>query len=417
MASITKRGNSYRISVSNGYRTDGRKIMHTKTWTPPYNMTARQTQKELQRVAVEFENAVRRGQAMSGSTTLADFAEKWLTEHVDKQLQETTAESYRHELKTKILPALGHMRIDSIQPMHVMAFIDQMGKDGIRVDGKPGTYSFRTQKYQYDVLSSLMQYAVYWQVIQSNPCERVKPPARKDAGQQKPKHFSDEQTGLFLSLISDEPLKYQLLAYLGVYVGSRRGEVLALTWNDIDFDAGEISIEKQHAYLPSKGIFIKDTKTSGSVRSVSIPASVTALLKRHRMQQLEQRMRIGDQWHEHNLIFTQWDGNPMHTATPRQWITKFVTRHNARIAADTELTAKEKEALTLPLISYHGLRHTNATLLITEGVDIKTASARWGHSQASTFTDTYSHFLKSTDRQAADKLENRIEKNMKKGHA
>ncbi|MDR0326565.1 MAG: site-specific integrase [Oscillospiraceae bacterium] len=417
MASVTKRGDSYRIAVSNGYRTDGKKIVHTKTWTPLPNMTARQIEKELERVKVEYENAVKRGQAMSDNTTLAAFADKWLAEHVDKQLQETTAESYRHELKTKILPALGHMRLDAIQPMHVMAFIDQMGEDGIRIDKKPGGYSHRTVKYQYDILSSLMQSAVYWQVIQANPCERVKPPARKDAGQQKPKHFSDEQTGLFLSLIGNEPLKYQLLAYLGVYVGSRRGEVLALKWSDMDLDAGEISIEKQHAYLPGKGIFTKDTKTGGSVRAVSIPASVTALLKQHKIQQLEQRMKIGDQWEDHNLIFTTWCGRPMATATPRQWMTKFVTRHNARIAVADDLTPKEKTALTLPLISYHGLRHTSATLLITEGVDIKTASARLGHAQVSTFTDVYSHFLKSTDRAAADKLENRIEQSMKKGHA
>ncbi|MCL1807482.1 MAG: tyrosine-type recombinase/integrase [Oscillospiraceae bacterium] len=68
-------------------------------------------------------------------------------------------------------------------------------------------------------------------------------------------------------------------------------------------------------------------------------------------------------------------------------------------------------------VPFHGLRHTSATLLITEGVDVKTASARLGHSQASTFTDIYTHFLKNTDRRAADKLEAIIEKNMRKGRA
>jgi len=357
MASITKRGDSYRIAVSNGYHTNGKKIVHTKTWTPLPSMTTKQIERELQAVVFEFETAVKRGVAMSGTTTLEAFTEKWLTEYADKQLEVTTADSYRYHLRTKILPALGHLRLDKILPMHIMDFLSQLSEEGVRKDKRPGGYSQRTIEYQLAILSSIMQSAVYWQVMQSNPCERVKPPARKDAGQQKPKHFSDEQTGLFLSLIHDEPLKYRLLAYLGIYVGSRRGEVLALTWSDVDLDAGEIRIEKQHAYLPGNGIFTKDTKTSGSVRVVSIPATVISMLKKHKTEQLEQRLKLGDQWQDHNLIFTAWNGLPMHMSTPRQWLTKFVTRHNAQIVADEKLSSDEKKALTLPVIPYHGLRH------------------------------------------------------------
>lgn len=141
------------------------------------------------------------------------------------------------------------------------------------------------------------------------------------------------------------------------------------------------------------------------------------MLKKHRTEQLEQRLRLGSQWEEHNLIFTQWNGAPMHTTTPRQWLGKFNKRHNERIQADDKLLDSEKSAQTLPVIPYHGLRHTSATLLISQNIDIKTASARLGHSQASTFTDIYSHFLKSADRKAADTLENLLTRDSKKEHA
>lgn len=417
MASIAKRNGSFRISVSNGYDTSGKKLLHTKTWKPPPNMTDKQAEKEAQRVALEFENSIKRGLTMGGTTTLAAFSERWITEHVEKQLEPTTAASYRHEINTKILPALGHMRLNAIQPVHVMSFLDQLSKPGIRMDGKSGTYSARTIKYQFDILSSMFQSAVYWQILDASPCDRVKPPARKDAGQERIKHFTDEQAIIFLDAIQAEPLKYQLLATLGIYVGSRRGEVLALRWQDINLDKGEIDISKQHAYLPDKGIFTKDTKTHGSSRIVSIPPSVVALLRRHYNEQTEQRFRLGSEWIGTGHIFTQWNGAPMHTATPRQWLTKFIKRHNERIAADTTLTKEDKAALTLPLIPYHGLRHTSATLLIAGNADIKTVSARLGHTLTSTTADVYSHQLRTADKKAADLLENTLTKANKKGQA
>ena len=417
MASITKRNGSYRISVSNGYDSSGKKILHTQTWSPPPGMTEKKAAKEVERIAIEFENSIKRGLMMGGTITLAAFSERWLTEHVGKQLADTTAASYRHELETKILPALGHMRLNSIQPVHVMSFLEQLSKPGIRLDGKSGAYSTRTIKYQFDILSSLFKSAVYWQILEASPCDRVKPPARKDAGQERIKHFTDEQAIVFLNAVQSEPLKYQLLATLGIYVGSRRGEVLALKWSDVNLDKGEIDISKQHAYLPDKGIFTKDTKTHGSSRIVSIPSSVVALLREHRVEQVEQRFKLGDQWEDNNLIFTQWNGKPMHTATPRQWLTKFLTRYNERIASDADISPNDKEVLTLPLIPYHGLRHTSATLLIAGNADIKTVSARLGHTLTSTTADVYSHQLRTADRKAADLLENTLTQNSKKGQA
>jgi len=138
-------------------------------------MTEKQAAKEVERVAIEFENSIKRGLTMGGSITLAAFSDRWLAEHVEKQLEPTTAASYRHELATKILPALGHMRLNAIQPIHVMNFLDQLSRPGIRIDGKAGTYSARTIKYQFDILSSMFQSAVYWQILDSSPCERVKP--------------------------------------------------------------------------------------------------------------------------------------------------------------------------------------------------------------------------------------------------
>ena len=191
--------------------------------------------------------------------------------------------------------------------------------------------------------------------------------------------------------------------------------MLALRWPDVKLDKGEIDISKQHAYLPEKGIFPKDTKTHGSSRIVSIPSSVVTLLKKHKQEQGEHRLKLGTAREGVDHIFTQWNGLPMATSTPRHWITKFLKRHNERIQSDKTLTKQEKEVLTLPVISYHGLRHTSATLLIAGHADIKTVSARLGHTLTSTTADIYSHQLRSSDRNAADLLENTLVKINRKG--
>jgi integrase len=416
MASIQKRGsNSWRVTVSAGYDSAGKKLVKTKTFKKPPEMTDKQWQKELQKLAIEFEREVERGTVLDGSVTLKDFVERWLKEYAMTRLEPRTLESYRHELDSKILPALGHIRLDKLTPVQILSFLNNLMEDGIRQDGKPGAYSNRVIKYQHQILSSILQTAVYWQIIESNPCSRVKCP-KYDTMNTKQKFFDENQAAIFLEAVKDEPLKYQVMANLALFMGLRKGEILGLTWNDVDLEEGWLAVNKAISATKELGVFMKSPKTESSVRTLAMPKSLVSLLKKYKAWQNEQKLKCGDLWDEdwedHPWLFTQWNGKVMDYHSPYTWFSKFIKRYNERIKNDGSIPENEKSSYLLPEISFHGLRHTSATLLIGENVDVRTVSARLGHNQVSTTLNIYSHSLKAADRKAADSLENLLTRNI-----
>ena len=121
MATIEKRGDSFRITVSCGYDVTGKQIRRKTTWTPPPNMTKRQLEKELERQKVIFEEQCRTGQFLDGSITLADFSEKWFKDYAEKNLKEKSLTGYK-DILPRIIRALGHIRLAKLQPHHLMEF-------------------------------------------------------------------------------------------------------------------------------------------------------------------------------------------------------------------------------------------------------------------------------------------------------
>lgn len=153
---------------------------------------------------------------------------------------------------------------------------------------------------------------------------------------------------------------------LAIYGGFRRGELLGLEWKDIDFESGVVSINRTALYSTKKGHYTDTPKTKGSVRSLKLPQSVMDVLKKHQNEQFSQRLKLGDQWHSTDRLFTTWNGLPMDGATPYAWFKKFCERNNMRF------------------VNLHSFRHLNASLLINSGVNVRTVSACLGHSQTST---------------------------------
>jgi len=376
MASIEKRGDStYRIIVSNGYDRNGKQIKERKIVELDASMTAKQQEKEIKRIAALFENEVKSGNCIDSSIKLEQFVQQWLVEHADKHLERKTISSYKCELESKILPALGHKRMNELKPLDLTRFYDNLTEDGVRLDGKPGGYSTRTIKYCHQIISSVLQSAVYWQVVSDNIAKRVKPP--KGAPQEKKiNFFDDEQTRRFLLYMHEQgiALKYVALAYITVFGGLRLEEVLPLTWTDIDFKNCTIDINKALSYVDGEQ-FVKDTKNDRSTRKIGLPPNVFTLLKEYRLQAPD--IRLFD----------------MHYTTPGHWLKKTIRRYNAQ----------HKEPL--PVISFHGLRHTNATLLISQRLDIRTVAGRLGHKDATTTLNIYSHYIQSRDEAASSALD------------
>ena len=345
----------------------------------------------------------------------------WLPEYAEKQLAATSYEEAKRSMERVILPALGHLKLSQIQPLHIQKLYDDMALNGYERHGKHYDYSATTIKRYHATLSGCLKQAVYWQLIEDNPCRRIRPP--KMERQQKVKCFTLEETQEFLSFLDEPytvikrgkehndgkpsaeheevryiPIQFKLFFYLALFGGFRRGELLALTWDDVDFDTGTITINKSRART-QQGTVTKTTKNKTSDRAVVLPAECMELLHSHQIEQKKHRLAVGTYWQDNNMIFTQDNGKPLGVGRPSKVFRKCIMRYN------------ESHAKKLPEISLHGLRHTSATLLISGNLDVKTISARLGHANISTTLDIYSHALRKRDEEAALTLGEMLGKN------
>ena len=382
MASIQKRNGSYLITVSDGYAADGKQRRKTMTWTPDPNMTARQIGKELQRQATLYEERVKTGQDMGANIKLEAFARKWMAEYAATQLSPKTIARHK-ELLGRICPALGHIAIGKIQPHHLLEFYNQLAQPG-QNKKTGGSLSEETIMHHHRLISSMLGTAVQWSILHSNPATRVKPPKIPHREIQS---YDEVQSAALLSALQTEPIKYRAAITLLLYAGLRRGELLGLEWRDVSWDSNVISVSRSSQYIKGAGIFTKEPKTKGSIRKLTLPPDVMALLKKFQVWQMEERLKAGDRWADAGRLFTTEDGKPMHPDSLLTWFNRFLERNN------------------LPHVSLHGLRHTSATVLITSGVDIRTVSQRLGHQRASTTLDRYTHAVESRDKAVADKLQ------------
>ena len=243
------------------------------------------------------------------------------------------------------------------------------------------TLSEKTVLHYHRLISVILQTAVEWQYIPANPAERVKPPK---VTHQEAEYLDDQQSIHLLELLQDQPIYYKTAVEVLLFTGMRRGELLGLTWQDIDFDRHTISIQRSAQYLPDVGVFMDETKTKSSNRVIKVPSSAISSLRSFRTWQQTTFLRIGQPWGTDLQVFTTQNGTPMHPDTLTSWFHDFIQKTD------------------LPNIHIHSLRHTNATLQIANGVSVTTVAGNLGHSNANTTTRVYAHAIKSAQAAAAD---------------
>lgn len=357
MASIRERHGSYQITVSCGYDTQGKKLLETTTFTPDPSLSPKKREKAVQEFALEFEAKVRNGVLLSGrKITLQEYAARWIDEYAKPNLQPGTVSKYQEELENKILPALGHYKLSELKPHIVNAFFVSLSKDGSRKDGRPGGYSKGSITKTRNVLSSLMRTAVQWEAIDSNPCDKVR--LQKMDAAEKVSFFTPEQTILFLEYIEQPyavqvrghkrvddtgkpyqvgdytlsryiPEQIRLLFNLAIYAGLRKGELLALEWDDIDFGQDTISLTKSVAVVNKEQI-IKRPKTRTSHRVVTIPHFLAERLQALKEQREDFIVQVGDYWQGNQWVFIQENGRMMNYSTPYQAFHDVIVRYNKK---------------------------------------------------------------------------------------
>lgn len=386
MARIEKRENSWRFTVSLGYDEKRRQIRKTKT-IPAEGIT----KIEARRLANEFENECRKKSFINDrDLTLEGFVEYWRHEYERQEGNYSPQTIERNEVLLKrIIPALGHIRLSKLKPTHLVKFYNNLREDGMRMDGRPGKLSSRTIQMHHKLLSAILNKAKRWQFITSSPAEYIDPPKSKS----KKTEIYDEATLLrfFQILFEKASPKYQAFFLIAFSTGLRRGEITGLRWKDIDLDKKVLYVNQTIAIVKGGTVF-KDPKTKASVAGVSISESVIPVLEKLKKENSEMKKIVTnrgkkEEWNKEDLVFIGREGKRMYPSSFRHWLSSFCKKND------------------LPEITVHAFRHMSVTYAIDQGFDIKAVSARARHTQVSTTTDIYGHYLPQKDQAIAKSLD------------
>ena len=343
-------------------------------------MTEKQAEKEVQRVAMEFEERCKNCWNSSHIKFKA-LAEEWFTEYAELNLRNTSLERMK-QLTVRVYPALGHLSIDKIRTVHIQDFVNYLAREAKNLKtGKP--LARKTVVHHLSFISDVFSYAVRMGMVRDNPCSRVVVPK----GESKEKEiYSIQEMSELLSMLESAPLKYRAFFVLAAYSGFRKGELLGLEWKDIDWENNLISIRRTSNYTKAKGTYTDTTKTKKSQRSQRFQEHIMTMLKDLKAEQDKERERLGSVWVNSDRLFVKWNGEPINTRTHDGWFREFCQEHNFKFCG------------------IHSFRHFYASALINANVDVATVSSVLGHSVIGTTTNIYTHAFQEASTRAADVL-------------
>jgi integrase len=315
----------------------------------------------------------KQGKLVTGpQQTVRQYLEYWL-DAVCKPpaLRISSYEKYRKLINTYILPALGHIQLQKLTPQHVQALYRKTGDDGL---------SSKMINSIHGVLHKALGNAVRWNLVSRNICDLVSPPRIV-----KPtiEPLTMEQAHKLLEAVRGHRL--EVLLIVALTTGIRRGELLALRWSEVDLEGQRIQVRRTVDYITHYGYVETEPKTAAGKRMIALPYFVADMLKQHRHQQLEAKLKVGRAWEDRDLVFTDLHGGYFN---PR-----YLGKLFDKILVEADL----------PHMRFHDLRHSAATLLLSMGVHVKVVQEILGHSNISMTADTYSHVLPSMQEDAMGK--------------
>lgn len=328
---------------------------------------------------------------------LRDFYNYWIEIYAKPRKSFNTLRLY-DKIFLRINAAIGHKKLDSIQPTHILKFYKNL-QECCRLDNRPGGLSSSSIKKHHILLNLLFSSAVKWQIIYSNPVQHVEAPIYRYKNAKK--ILQPEELKKFLEILRDEPLKHKLWVYLALGMGLRKGEIFGLKWSSVLFDEKVLIIDNQSLVKKGGVLINQKLKTEGSNRQLSIPAVVLDLLENYWKKTLETRNQLANKWQganlpEDDMMFTTLLGKPAHPDSFATWLRRFVKKHNFKP------------------ITPHSFRHMSASYLIAAGVDLTTVAGRLGHINSTTTQVVYAHLLRPTERKSAEIMNNILEKHDKK---
>ena len=338
------------------------------------------TRKECQAAMAKVLVAVQeRTYVAPTKVTVREFFQKEWLPAIRATIRPTTYRSYVQHVDCHIVPHIGNLKLEKLSGATINALYAKLAQSG-KAKGKGGL-SPLSIRHVHAVLHRALKDALRWERLSRNPIEAADPPRVNGSGHEM-KTWSAEQLAAFLAATKDDRL--HALWHLLALTGLRRGEALALTWDDVDLEQASISIRR--ALIPNgREVVVCEPKTARGRRVVALDPATVEVLKGQAARQLVDQA-TAKSWTDTGLIFTREDGEALHPEVVSRFFRQAVKR------------------AALPTIRLHDLRHTHATLALRAGIHPKVVSERLGHATVSITLDTYSHAIPAMQEEAATRI-------------
>ncbi len=304
--------------------------------------------------------------------TLDQFLTRWLADDVKPTKAPKTYSSYAETVRVHLSPALGRIHLTKLSPQDVQMLLSSKTASGL---------SPTTVRYIRTVLRIALGRAEKWGMVARNAAALVDPPR---AVRTEVRPMTVEEARKFLAVIEGDRL--EAVYRVAISLGLRMGEVLGLSWDDVDLSAGELRVRQALQRVDGR-LILKEPKTERSRRTLVLPAALVASLRVHRARQAQERLKLGSQWVDSGLAFTTPLGTPLEPSN-------VLKRFKAHLAS-----------AGLPDQRFHDLRHCATSLLIAQRVPIEVIRSILGHAHISTTLDIYAHILPDAHREAAERMD------------
>jgi integrase len=347
--------------------------------------TREEVARKLAAAAADFNSGV---PVPTGSQTVAAYLAGWL-EGTRSSIKPGTWRRYEQYVRVHAVPAIGGVRLNGLTPQH----LQNLYQDRLRAGSSPTSVH-----HLHAVLHRALVQAERWGLVARNVAGLVDAPRipRKEQ-----RVFSSDEVGCLLDTAADDDL--EALYMMAVTTGMREGELLGLKWSDIDLDQGKVFIRRRVGRVYGEGMVFDETKTARSARCVLLAQAAIDCLRKHRAVQAKRQLNLGSEWADLHLVFPNGTGRP-------------IEGQNLLQRAFYPLLRRAG----LPIIPFHNLRHTAATLLLERGTHPKVVSEMLGHTNISITMDLYSHVTETMQRTAADEMDRlltRVRSNRRAGSA
>jgi integrase len=306
------------------------------------------------------------------SLTVKDYLERWLEQTVKRKNRVRTYDRYAGDVRNYLIPELGKYQLAKLMPEHIQTLLNKLADAGL---------SHRSIRNVRAALRRALNQAMRFGYVVRNVAALVDVPGEVTF---TPEPLDEEQVKRLLDAMSGH--RWELLYRIALGLGLRKGEILGLRWEDVDFDAATLrisgSLQRQRGRLERTA-----TKTEASIRVIALPPSLLAMLREHKQRQADMRA-VARRWADTGLVFTSSVGTPIEPSD--------LSRHFKQVLKEAGLPEHTR---------FHDLRHSCATFLIVMGVHPRVVMEILGHSQISTTMNIYAHVLPRVQREAITGLD------------